>query len=298
MLVDVTWLTQEAKNLHNIFQGLFYPLVTSFLLLGVVLDYFKFSLGQVPSFGVLVGRAVIAVFLLTSFTEVTNLLGSLTDQLATRLGDLNQIKHVLSKMGDKLETLTASWVSVKDAITLGISFVSFFVLYFSVFVAEAIMMFSWTILYVFSPILIAFFVLPATAGATKALYRSLIEVSLWKIVWSTLATLLWSMALTKLNQEGSDVNFVSVICLNLFLAGSLLATPWIVHSLAGAGLSSYAGTLGSIAVGAITISPTMLLKKAGMKFIKKDGLSSGPTHRGYNSRLKNNKKTKGKEGGE
>jgi hypothetical protein len=255
MFVDMAWLTQEAKSLHDIILGFFYPAVTAFLLIGVLLEYFKLPLGQMPSFGVLLGRAIVAILLMTSYSEVTNTLSEITDQLAQRLGSLNNIDHVLSKMGEKLDTLTASWVSVKETITMVISFVSFFVLYFSVYVAEGILLFTWTCLYVFSPALIALYVLPATAGATTALYRSLIEVSMWKVVWSCLATLLWSMALTKLNEPGSDVNFVSVVCLNLILAGSLLMTPWIVHALAGAGLSGYTRTVGSVAVGAMTLSP-------------------------------------------
>lgn len=272
-MVDITWLTQEAKTLHAIFVNLFYPLITFFLVLGVTLDYFKMPLGQIPSFGVLVGRAIIAILLLSSYTLVTNYLGEATDALAARVGDLNQIDHVVAKMGEKLETMSASWVSVKETITVALSFISFFGLYFSTYVAEGIFLFTWTLLYVFSPLLIALYILPATSAATKALYRSLFEVSCWKIVWSVLATLLWSMALSNLNKPGSDVNFVSVICLNLILASSLLLTPWVVHALAGAGLSGYTRTLGSVAVGAITVSPGAVIHAA--KATTTSGLNAG-----------------------
>lgn len=254
-MFDLSWLAQEARNLHQVFDGLFYPVVTVFLLLGVVLEYFKWPLGGVPSFPQLVGRALVATLLLHAYPEITNSIADLGDALASRLGDLNQFKLVLSRMGDKLGELSASWISVKEATTLVISFLTFFALYFSVYVAQGLFMFAWLLSYVFAPVLIALYVLPGTAGTTKALFRTLFEVSCWKVVWSTLATLLWSLALSQINQPGPGVNFVAVICLNLTLAASILLTPWIVHALANTGLAGFSRTVGSIAVGTTVISP-------------------------------------------
>jgi hypothetical protein len=174
-------------------------------------------------------------------------------------------------MGDKLSEQSASWVSVKETITVVLSFVGFFVLYFSVYVAQGIHLFTWTLCYVFSPALIALYVLPATAGATAALFRTLFEVSAWKIVWSCLATLLWSAALSQINQPGHDVNFIAVICLNLLLASSLLATPWVVHALATSGLAGFTRTLGAVAVGAATITPQKVARVAGRTVARSGG---------------------------
>ena len=137
-----------------------------------------------------------------------------------------------------------------------LSFITFFLLYFLVHVCNAFILYTWTLLYVFSPLLIALFVIPATSGATKALYRSLIEVSSWKIVWSVIATLVWSSALSQINKPVHEISFLTAICFNLILAGSLLLTPVIVHSLAGSGLASVARTIGGIAVGATMITPS------------------------------------------
>lgn len=259
-MTDIVWLTQEAKALHGVFYSLFYALITTFLLLGVFVEYFKWPLGQVPSFSILVGRSLVAAILLHSYPEITNAIADVTDALATEIGNFNKIDLVISKLGDKLGDLSASWVSVKETVSIAVCYLSFFVLYFSKYVAEGIFLFTWTLCFVFSPILIAMFVLPTTAGATKALFRTLFEISCWKIVWSVLATLLWSSALTVLNQPGSDVSFVSVICMNLALAGSLLLTPWVVHALANSGLSSFTKTLGGIAVGASFITPDKVFK--------------------------------------
>ena len=47
-------------------------------------------------------------------------------------------------------------------------------------------------------------------------------------------------------------NLLSAICFNLILAGSLVLTPFVVHALAGKGLSAMTGTFGTIAVGGLT----------------------------------------------
>jgi hypothetical protein len=72
-----------------------------------------------------------------------------------------------------------------------LSFLTFFILYFSIHIADSFYIYVWVMLYVFSPLLIALYVLPVTASATSGLFRSLIEVASWKIVWSVIATLLW-----------------------------------------------------------------------------------------------------------
>lgn len=254
-MADISWLSSQAQQIHGTFVGLFYGIVTLLLCIGVFIEFFKWPLGGVPSFPVLIGRALIAALLLHSYGEVSNTVAEVTDALAKRLGDLNQFKLVFSSLGDHLKTLSLSWVSVRDLITTAISFLTFFLLYFSIHIVEALLLYAWTLLYVFSPLLIALFVLPSTASATKALYKTLIEMGCWKIVWSVLATLLWSTALSDINKPDHDINTITSICFNLILAGSVLLTPFVVHALAEAGLSSMAHTVGSIAVGDTRLSP-------------------------------------------
>lgn len=265
---DLSWLASEAKSIHAVFESIFYGFVTVLLLFGIITEYFKWPIGGgLPGVGPLIGRALVAAILLHTYTDVTNIIGEFTDGLAAQIGDLNQVKLVLARMSEKLDDLSWSWVSVKESVTLIISFVTFFLLYFSVHVANAFILYTWTLLYVFSPLLIALFVIPATAGATKALYRSIIEVSSWKIVWSVLATLLWSAALSDINKPVHEISFLTAICFNLILAGSLLLTPIVVHSLAASGFGSIAKTIGGIAIGGMVFNPKQGLKK-GTEFVQ------------------------------
>ena len=75
------------------------------LLLGVVMNYFRMPMGQVPEFLNLVGRTVVAAFLLVSLPEIMNALADVTDQLSRNVGELNNFKLVVSRLGDKLGDL-------------------------------------------------------------------------------------------------------------------------------------------------------------------------------------------------
>lgn len=258
-MTDLSWLAQEARSIHAVFESMFYGLAVVLVLIGVISEYFKLPIGGMAFTPQLIGRVLIAALLLHSYPEVTNTLSDVTDALANRIGDYNNFNLVTARMKDKLDTMVWSWTAVKDSIIMLFSFVTFFILYISVFITNAGVIYVWTILYVFSPILIAFFILPATAGATKALYRTLIEVCMWKIVWATLAALLWSSALSDMNK--TDINFLTVISFNLILALSLLATPIVVSALASKGLSSVASSAIGTAAMAATFSPTLVAKK-------------------------------------
>ncbi len=201
---DFSWLSQEAQSIHIIFENIFYSLMGALLVIGVFLEYFKLSVGGLPAFGPLIGRCFIAALMLVSFPEFLNLLGDLTDTVSLRIGELNEFKLVLAKMSERLDTLSWSWTSVKQMSIVVISFLSFFTLYISVYISEAIYFYAWTLLYIFSPICFALYVLPQTENAAKGVYSSLFKVASWKIIWSVLATLLWSAALIDLEKLGPE----------------------------------------------------------------------------------------------
>lgn len=180
--MDMSWLSAEAKLLHEIFSSFFYSIVLLMITFGVVMNFFKMPLGQVPEFFQLVGRAVIAAFILAALPEIMNFLADITDELSTQIGQINNFKVVVGRLGEKIGTLTWSWVSFKDSVLLLISYLTFFILYVSVYIADAMYLLIWTLLYIFSPLLIAAFTLPSTAAATKGLFQSLIEVCLWKVL--------------------------------------------------------------------------------------------------------------------
>ena len=271
----MSWLSTEAKVIHEIFSSFFYSIVLLMITLGVVLNFFKMPMGQVPEFMQLVGRAIIAAFILAALPEIMNFLADITDQLSAQIGQLTNFKTVVGRLGEKVGTLTWSWVSFKDSVLLLISYLTFFLLYVSVYIADAMYLLIWTLIYIFSPLLIAAFTLPSTAAATKGLFQSLIEVCLWKICWSVLAALLWSFALSEINKPEYDVDFFTAILLNIMLAFSVLLTPMLVKSLLKGGLSGSASAMGVAILGAAALTPGGMLastKAGGAKIVS--GLKS------------------------
>jgi len=243
--MDINWLAQEAKTLHAIFSNIFLTLTLTLLTIGIIFEYFKMPIGGVPQFGALIGRVFVACILWTAMPEIMNALSSVTDSFVNEIGSLIQFKYVLSKLADKFHDMSFSWVSIKDSVMIMISYLTFFLLYITVYLADAFFLFTWMMLYVFSPILVGMYVLPVTSGATTKLFRSLIEVCIWKIVWCCLSALLWSMALSKINDPSTQVSFLTAIILNLMLALSVLATPIVTSAFLNSCVATLANGFGN-----------------------------------------------------
>ena len=177
--MDLSWLQAEARTIHGVFENAFYGIVTVLLLLAIVIEHFQLPIGGSPGFVPLVGRAFIAAFLLHAYPEISNAIADVADALALRVGDLHKVGQVTEALGDRLSMLTASWSSAKGLLLTAISYVTFYLFYLSVHIANAGVVYVWVLSYVFSPLLIAMYVIPATAGSTGALFRTLFEVSAW-----------------------------------------------------------------------------------------------------------------------
>ncbi|MEI8025267.1 MAG: hypothetical protein WCI18_02860 [Pseudomonadota bacterium] len=242
-MMDYAWVTQEAQNIHSIFVSIFFSLAVVFLLIGVVIEYFKIPLGGMPGFSQLVGRTLIAAVLLISYPEIANAVADVADALANRIGDLNSYKLVLGKAGAALKSLSWSWASIGDSFIFVISYLAFYILHVTVYFFDAAIAYAWVVLYVFSPLLIAFFILPQTAAATSALFRSIFEISGWKIVWSVLGTLLWSSAIHNFENVNEQTNFITILTYTIMLSLSVIFTPLVVRALINKGVAGLAGTL-------------------------------------------------------
>ena len=260
--MDMSWLATEAQTLHQVFGNLFYLFMTVLLLIGIILEYFKFALGGTPQFTQLVARVFIAAILLVALPEIMNLLSSFTDSVVKELGGLNDFSRVFERLGDKFKTLSFSWVSIKDMVLILISLLSFFVLYVTVYLADAFFVFAWMLLYVMSPVLIALYVLPSTAGATNALFKSLIQVCTWKILWCVICCLLWSFAFSDINKPEADVSFLTAIIVNLMLMLSVLMIPKMTSAFLSGGIAGVAEGMGGTLMKAVSMTPAAFAAKA------------------------------------
>lgn len=274
--MDLTFVSNEAKTLHEFFVSIFYGLAVILLLIGVLVEYFKMPLGGTPTFTQLIGRVFIAAMLLIAYPEISNTVADIADAIADKIGSINTMHSALSAAGENLKAQSWSWTSIGDTVVAAIAYLAYLILYISVFFFDAAIFYCTLLLYVFSPLMIAFFILPQTAGMTAGLFRALFEIAAWKIVFSVLGTLLWSSALSSFT-HADGMNFITLIVLTLMLALSLLMTPIIVKNLISgtvSGIAAQTAGLATVGLSGGVLSPAGLAglaktkSAAGIKFAK------------------------------
>ena len=270
-MIDLTWISTEARSIHDFFVSIFYLLAGLLLALGVLLEYFKLPIGGTPAFSQLLGRTLIAAILLVAYPEISNAVAAVADSVADKLGGFNNIHAVLEKAGDTLKAHSWSWTSIGDTLIWIVTYLAYFLLYVTVFFFDAAVIYCMTLLYIFSPVLIVFYILPQTASVTSGLFRSLFEIAIWKIVWSVLATLLWSSALNNFSQPETLSNFIVQLALTLMLTFSILMTPMVVKSLISGAISGIATQAAGYA--ALTMTAGAASPAAVSGFIQKKGVS-------------------------
>src|SRR5262249_45722207 len=130
--------------------------------------------------------------------------------------------------------------------------------------ATALTHFVWTILYVCSPLMILMYVSRHTAYVTMSLYKGLIQVVIWKVLWSILGVLLLKLA-AQPDVSGME-DYLMAIVMNLCIGIWMLFIPLATKSLISDGMSSVASTLAmapAIAAGAaVKLGAAKLASKA------------------------------------
>jgi hypothetical protein len=296
--MDISWISSEAKTLHALFVSIFYLAATVLLLIGVLIEYFKMPLGGMPAFTQLIGRALVAALLLVAYPEISNAVASVADAIADNIGSLSNFHNVLQAAGAALKAHSWSWTSIGDSLLSVVSFVAYLILYLSVFFFDAAIVYCLVLLYIFSPVMIVFYILPQTASMTGGLFRTLFEIATWKIVFAVLGTLLWSTALN--NFKNSDQgNFITLLALILMLAFSILLTPLVVRNLISGALSNIAtqtAGLAAIGLSAGALTPaaiagaTKLATTKSAKFVGRHSLRGVKAGYKGGSKLYNNTK--------
>ena len=149
-----------------------------------------------------------------------------------------------------------------DLMVAILSFISYVVLYVARFISVAVFHFMWLFLSIISPVLILFHLFRGTSQITVNLFKSLIEVASYKIVWAVLSAMITSLSFG--NAYAADGNYLTVIVLNFVIGLAMLGTPLIVRALVGEGLSGMSDKLGMGAVTNIAASPARAVQAVQM----------------------------------
>lgn len=243
-----------ATRLHQELRGVFYLFLPLFFGISLIVAWFRNPAGG-PDFLESLKRAIVATLLLVGFQEITDAILSLTNGLASRIGDMSGLDAIMQMAGEKTKGYTLSTTSVilgfNDLLVASLAFLSYLLLYVARYLMVAVYHFSWVFLVLIAPIVLLFHLFSPRMSLN--LFRSLLEVASWNVVWAILSAML--LALPFGNAYAADGNYLTVIVLNFVISLSLIGTPLVVRSLVGSGLTAMTASLGPAVLTAMALAP-------------------------------------------
>lgn len=239
---DFQLLGPVAARLHQEFRTLYYVFLPAFFALAIAVAWVKHPQGG-PEFVEALKRCFVATLLLVGFPEITDAILLVTSGLAKRIDDMSGLEAVFRMASEKAKGYTLSpkslLIGFNDLLVAALAFLSYLILYVARYLMMALYHFAWIFLSLLAPILLLFHLF--TSRITVNLFRSLIEVASWKVVWAALSAML--KALPFGDAYMADGNYLTVIVLNFVITLCILATPFVVRSLVGSGLTAVMSTL-------------------------------------------------------
>lgn len=237
------YLPEVCRELHGQLLQIYWILIVPFCVLLIIFEFFKMPDGN-PNAGDIIKRAVISMILLFSFNETMNLIAMVGDGITDKINGVKSLWDLMGELGKNYEDNSVSWLKFREAVIFILSLVSYIVAYLGVFVANVLIHFVWAVLYICSPLMILMYVSKTTSFVTSNLYKGLINVMVWKVLWSILAIMLLKLATAP--QTGGWDNFLTAILINLCIGVSMLFIPFATKSLIYDGMSSAASALAAV----------------------------------------------------
>lgn len=246
-------------SLHQELVKIYYLILPVFFALSLLIGWARNPAGG-PDFLDAVKRAVIATVLLVAFKDISQAILAVADGIADHIDNMSGLDSIMQMAAQKSQSYSHSSMTLilqfDDFIIALLSFASYLVLYFARYITVAMYYFFWIFLSVSSPLLIAFYLFPATSNITGNLFRSMCEVASWKICWAILSAMLTALSFGDIYRtEGS---YLTLIVMNFVIALAMLGTPLLVRSLVGHGIAAMAPGLGAAAIATMAAAPAKL----------------------------------------
>lgn len=254
MIPNIEVLGTLVRDLYQGLSQLFYLMMPVAILLSIVFGYLKSGDANYPD---VIKRSFVAALLLASFPEVSNLILDVCDGIALKIDNMSGLETFLRMAQEKSQGYAVAknvlLLKFDDLFMAILSFGSFVLLLIARYITIALYYFYWVLLSVCAPLMILCYIFPRTAGITPNLYRGLIEVACWKILWAIMSAMLTSLSFGNIYKtEGS---YLTLIVMNFVIAVALLFTPMLMRSLIGDGIQATAQTIGTTAALAAVALP-------------------------------------------
>ncbi len=257
MISNLDVLGSLVKDIHHELSGLFYIMLPVAILLSIIIGFLKSGDANFPE---VIKRSFVAALLLASFPEVSNIILDICDGIALKIDNMSGLETFMRMAQEKSRSYSVAknvlMLKFDDLFMAILSFGSFILLYVARYITIALYYFYWVLLSICSPLMILCYIFPRTAGITANLYRGLIEVASWKILWSVMSAMLTSISFGNIYQtEGS---YLTLIVMNFVIAIALLFTPLVMRSLIGDGVQATAQSIGTTAAMAAVALPARI----------------------------------------
>jgi hypothetical protein len=251
------------RDLHQEFVRIYYLMLPVFFALSIAVTWFRSPQGSIEFLDVL-KRAVISTLLLAAFPDISRTIIFVADGITERIDTLSSIDVIIRMAQEKSQSYSLSPTSIllqfNDLIIATLSFLSYLVLYIARYLTIAMYHFFWAFFMVSAPLLLLFNLFQGTSQITVNLFKGMIEVASWKIVWAILGAMLTALSFG--DAYKAEGNYLTLIVMNFVIAIAMLATPLIVRSLVGQGFQSMSSTLGPAAVAAMAAAPARVATAA------------------------------------
>jgi hypothetical protein len=249
-----------TRDLHQEFVRMYYLLLPVFFALSVAMTWFKSPQGS-PEFLDVLKRAVISTILLVAFPDISKAIIFIADGITERIDQLSSLDTFIRMAQEKAQNYSVSQTTIllhfNDLIIATLSFLSYLILYVARYLTIAMYHFFWIFFMISSPLLLLFNMFANTSQITKNLFKGMIEVACWKIVWAILGAML--AALSFGNAYKAEGNYLILMVMNFVIAIAMLMTPLIVRSLVGSGMQSMSSSFGTATVAAMGGSAKLLI---------------------------------------
>ena len=235
-------ILEGCKALRLEMVGIYWNLLTPVVLMAMILEFFKKSL----DFGDILKRVIISLLLLWSFEYVAHVISVISDGIIEKMGGDEKLSFVLEQLQKNFSAEFPSMIQFRQMLLFAVSFFCYMVASLSFYLTEIISSFVYGVLYVVSPLAFLCFIPTSTQNIAKNVYRGIITVAVWRILWSIMANILFDVVRSPMNDWS---NFFMAAMVNLCIGISMLLVPLFARSLLGDGLAGVASS--AMAVGTV-----------------------------------------------
>lgn len=225
-------LLPVARRIYEHNSHLSWQLLLPLFLLSVLFAYTS-DLGLSGAVVVKLKKLILVALLLVAFPMIAEFCQSLGVEVARSIDDMTGIDYVLQAASKRAEAYSFDLEGIlnlgSDIVMGALVLISFLILVVARFFLIAFQHFYWFVLVAIGPFLILCALFESSVGVTKSLFKSMIQVSCWPIIWAILSAFL--KALPFGTAYTNDTGLVTVVTLNLIIAVALLFSPFLISQL-------------------------------------------------------------------